>query len=135
MFKKCVLPWRDRKKCCFSCLWLCPALSSSLSPHSPVWTHTPFQRQHAGAPPGSSLGLFCTHSSILQTAGKSILNYIRLLLLCLTSFHFPNMFQIKPEALTAVKWYGPLPFPAARLCLPLAPCAHLQTAGPCLPSK
>ena len=82
------------------------------------------------APPGSSLGLFCTHSSILQTAGKNILNYIRLLLLCLTSFFdFPNMLQIKPETLTVVKsGMGPClsQLPSCVLPLPHVPTCRLQ---------
>lgn len=95
-----------------------------------VVTHTPFQRHYAGAPPGSSLGLFCTHSSILQTAGKNILNYIRLLLLCLTSFFdFPNMLQIKPKTLTVVKsGMGPClsQLPTCVLPLPHVPTCRLQ---------
>lgn len=95
-----------------------------------VVTHSPFQRHYAGAPPGSSLGLFYTRSPILQTAGKNILNYIRLLLLCLTSFFdFPNTFQRKPETLTVVKsGLGPClsQLPSCVVPSPRVPACRLQ---------
>ena len=101
-------------------LWSCPELSLSLSQPKPPPLHP--QGHQAGAPPGSSLGLFYTHSSILQTAEKS-LNHIRRSLLCLTSFFgFPNMFQIKPEPLTVIN----------RIKSGLAPCLS-QPPGCVLP--